>query len=488
MITFRGWLALVGGRLLDYLYAGWIWVFFFLLLISTASAIVTGYHTHLRNLDRYSGELQQRFLLQMQALVGPNGRGIDRSLRVLRPPSPTAIVIPGHESSLPAAWDIGPAGLETLGPYPPAGFAAEAGLVLDGEAVIRLFGGLFAIAFGAWTISRDKLRRWSDAEALLPVPEWSVTAAHALAGCVVIAVAVTAWFGTTALFTRVYLPPEIELAMPWARIGLVALLYMVTLFGVGSAITWWARSPLIGVSLAGATWVLLVLLGPQLLLAISNLVSQLPSRATLEQRQRDEHRDLLKQADDNLGRQLVAAAAIESIKTAGDERVNLAYPIYEPEWLARLQAARSSVERAESVWRQDQKRVTGRLRLAARFTPGTLLRQALSEVSSVGWLADSRWEEALDEHRRRLNQALFDDRPSANPRLQFPSGPELWARVRHRAPMHSTLPQFDAPGISPRDRVAAAWPDVMALFVQSLIALLLAGIARHQALRRLLVA
>jgi hypothetical protein len=246
MIVFQGWLAFVGGRFREVLSARWVLIFVVLLVASTGSAIIGGYHTHLRNRERYAVEIQRRVQLVLQAQSGPDGTDVDRSLRVLRAPTPSAIVIPGHEASLPAAWDLGPAGLETLAPYPPADLASETGSLLDVEAVIRLFGGLFAIALGAWTVTRDKLRGWLEAEATLPVPQSSVTAAHFLSGFLVLALIDTVWFGLSAVFAHAYVGPDVELSIFWQRLALVSLLYMATLYGIGSAIAWWARSPLLG--------------------------------------------------------------------------------------------------------------------------------------------------------------------------------------------------------------------------------------------------
>lgn len=484
MIVLEGWLAFVSGRLREYLHTRWLRVFVVLLVGSTVSAIVGGYHAHLQNRERYTLEAQRRVQLILQARSGPDGTALDRSLRVLRPPTPSAIVIPGHEASLPAAWDFGPAGLETLAPYAAADFAGETGLILDVEAVIRLFGGLFAIAFGAWTTTRDKLRGWSVAEAMLPIPEWSVTVCQLLSGFFTLVLAVLVWFAATGVFARAYVSADVGLSVSWVRVAVVALLYMTTLFGIGSAIAWWARSPLLGLALSGGTWVVLVLLGPQLLLGVSNLLSYLPSRSSLEQVQRVDHQDQVRRAEDFLGQQLGIAIAGETDRQVADAKLQQAYFSLEQEWLRRLQSARVSAEEADRRWRQKRHRMWERLRLAARFTPGTLLPQALSELSSVGWLTVVRWEQALESHRRNLNRALFDNRPSANARVPADWGFQLWRHLRHVPKWHAQLPQFEAPVISSSDRLSASWSDVIALLAQSLVALVLSAVARRRALRR----
>jgi hypothetical protein len=50
---------------------------------------------------------------------------------------------------MPAGWAFGPAGIETLAPYPRDSLSGATGYVPDGESVIRLFSGLFALALGA---------------------------------------------------------------------------------------------------------------------------------------------------------------------------------------------------------------------------------------------------------------------------------------------------------------------------------------------------
>jgi hypothetical protein len=172
-------------------------------------------------------------------------------------------------------------------------------------------------------------------------------------------------------------------------------------------------------------------------------------------------------------------------RTVADAILKQTYPSLEPEWLARLYKARASAEETERVWRQNRRRVTERLRLGARFTPGTVLPQALAEVSSVGWLAITRWEDALASHRRRLNEAIFDNRAQASAVVPFSWGKQAWRQIRYIPLPHSKLPQFDAPVITAGDRLSAARPDLIALSVQTLVALALAGFARRQALRRM---
>jgi hypothetical protein len=293
---------------------------------------------------------------------------------------------------------------------------------------------------------------------------------------------VLVWFGAAAAFANWHLGPQLELRISWLILACVTLSYLVALFGAGAAIVWWTRSPLVGVSITSGAWVILALLGPQLLVAIASLQSDLPSRFALEQEQRERYADQTGEADNTLANRLAHAASGEPVGKASDLAAERAYPALEPEYLAARAAARSVAEATENSWTSTLRSADASLRAIARLTHGTLLPEVLAEIGHVGWRTASTWEEAVSEHKRQLNRALYDDRPIVNLFLPLGGGSVSWFYPRHAAIPHARLPQFEPP--SPPPPSAATRLDFIALFLHALVALLVAGFARLRALRR----
>lgn len=441
-------------------------------VISSMAASLHNYQGYLEAVDRYTLELQERQRLQFDSRVGPSGRQVDRSLRVLRPPNLAAILVVGVERALPSGWDFGPAGVSTLPPYAVQEPLAAFDVLTDAESVLRLFGGLMAIALGFWMVTRDRQRGWLGGAVWFPTPRWWLLSALLAAGTAVLAVIAMIWFAGSLLFAVWLAGPDLSTNIAFLETWLFAWIYLVTMFGAGALIARVVSRPLVGMTAVGVTWMVLILLGPQLIAMVARMSSASTPRARLEQERQETYADRQKAADDALSEMLAASASTDLSKAEADSVFTEVFPRFEPAWRAAMREARSESDATNREWLDARAQWVARLQEIARVTPGTLLQTALASANRQSWSTHRQWEEAISKHEAALNRALFDDRSGITLRIRWNDAVLPWAYLWHSTLLHSELPQFNvADATAARDRSAFRL-DVAAGLLQVAVVLL----------------
>jgi ABC-type transport system involved in multi-copper enzyme maturation permease subunit len=478
MTSTRAWLTVFRASFLQTARSRGVWVMVATCVLSSFASIFHNHQGHLEALDQYAVQLQERQRLQFQSPVGPSDRTTDRTLRVLRPPSPAATFVVGVERTLPAAWDFGPAGAETLAPYAGPETLGIFDVLTDGESVVRLFGGMLAIGLGFWVVTRDRRLGWLAAAPWLPAPRWWVMSALLLAGAAVLGVITFVWIGASVTFALWLMDPAAHVTIVFAETWLFVWLYLVTMFGTGALIARLTAHALAGMAAVVATWTVLIFLGPQLVATVSRVVSPPSTRVRLELERRENYADRQKTADD------VIAADLAVFSTPGIERMALSrlladnFPRFEPTWRQAMQSAREESDTANRIWLEARARWVGRLQVLARLTPGTLLQSSLATANGQGWGTTRLWEESITRHEAALNRALFDDRSQLTLRVRWNDNSTLWAHIWHPARSHAELPQFDvAATVASSDRSALPM-DLSAGILQVVLVLLAAAVVR----------
>jgi hypothetical protein len=378
---------------------------------------------------------------------------------------------------------LGPAAIEELPPYPVLSSVTRFGIGADNTAFIVQFGGLLAMALGLASVLRDRRRGWADAERATGAAGLWFTASSHLASGFALLLAVSVWLGALGMVIDQALEPEWEDAGETIRTMIpLTWLYVVTLYGYGAAIGWQVRAPLRAVVSVAILWVFLVWLGPQLASSWSGW-SGLPSRARIEQDQRDAYDDEVRAIDEVVEPKIVARVGEARLPSEKQRRAVEAFGELEPQWLQGMATARASASALESAWRAETNRITSRLQQAARLTPATLLPQVLAEISGTGNLSRSRWTTAVEDYKGRLNQVVFDDRPTAQFRLRIAGEIEFFTPVRHLVTPYPELPQFFEPAVPLADRWRASSADVLVLALHAVIALVIAALAQWRAWR-----
>jgi hypothetical protein len=481
VIAARAVVCLVASRTAYLLSNPWMIGAVGLLIVSSAAMVTTAAKEYSEHRARYELEIQQRLKATLTPLGGPTFAGVDRALRVLRPPSMAAVLIAGQEGSLPAGWDMAPGAVEELPPYPVLSSFTRFGSGADNTAFIVQFGGLLALALGLASVLRDRQRGWADAERATGVAGVWFTASSHLAAGLALFIAVSIWLGALGFVIDQALEPE------WADAGetirmMIPLtwLYVVALYGYGAAIGWQVRAPLRAVVSVAILWVFLVWLGPQLASSWSGW-GGLPSRAQIEQDQRDAYAEEISAVEDVLAPQIAARVGDSHRSAERSRRANEAFWELEPQWLRGFTDARGRATALESAWRAETNRISLRLQQAARLSPTTLLPQVLAEISGNGNLTRSRWTSAVEDFKGRLNRVVFDDRTVAQFDLPIDESLENHTVRRHRVIPYSKLPQFSEPVVPLADRWRASSADALVLVLHALFALMIAAVAQRRA-------
>jgi ABC-type transport system involved in multi-copper enzyme maturation permease subunit len=449
------WKTVFRASFLQTLGSRGLWAMVATCILSSFASVFHNHQGHLDALEHYRVELQERQRLQFQQPLGPSDDRTDRSLRVIRPPSASGVFVLGVERTMPAGWDFGPAGVETLAPYAGQEPLAAFDILTDAESVMRLFGGMLAIVLGFWSVTRDRRRGWLSAAPWLPVPTWWLMTALLAAGSVALGLIALIWVAGSVMFARWLSDPGAQTTLVFVETWFLAWIYLVTMFGTGAAIARLVTNALVGMATVLATWTVLIFLGPQLAATAVRMVSATPPRVRMEQERRENYADRRKDAEDAL------TASLAAFMPTGTERSDVAptltgaFPRFEAAWRDEMQRARVESTAARLLWLDLQAQRIGRLQAVARLTPGTLLQSALSTANGQGWATLQSWEEAVTKHESAINMSLFDNRSRITLRIPWTGELILWSQIWHPSLPYSELPQFDvAATASASDRTA----------------------------------
>src|SRR5688500_15568208 len=161
------WLMLQEARRL--LLARWVGrATLFLCAFSSLSVALNMRHFQ-QHTESHEQLLQRRVEAQMRSGGYPPGRAAEPGLRVIRPPTPGAVLAAGIEPALPAAWEFTPAGSEALAPYSRTEVGIRGNGIGDLAATIGGLGGLLAVWLGVSTVVSDRTTGRIAALRTLPV-------------------------------------------------------------------------------------------------------------------------------------------------------------------------------------------------------------------------------------------------------------------------------------------------------------------------------
>jgi hypothetical protein len=134
-------------------------------------------------------------------------------------------------------------------------------------------------------------------------------------------------------------------------------------------------------------------------------------------------------------------------------------------WQAQLLQARASAVKLETEWQTQYRSRRQVVAVLAWLSPGTLLREAVTELAGTGAESSQSWEDAIEEYQTALEHSLFDDRPAATLRIPVGDTEFLYTHIRHQAPRFGDLPRFQGPEGSWRVRLSAAGIHLLGLIV-----------------------
>ena len=108
----------------------------------------------------------------------------------------------------------------------------------------------------------------------------------------------------------------------------------------------------------------------------------------------------------------------------------------------------------------------------------------MAELAGTGRSTEIEWTEAIEAHRKRLNQHLFDDRPMVTARVSWKGeGLLTFSFDRHQAPRFSDLPLFVPPSAQSGTWTRAALGRIAGLAAYTMLAMAIAYFALCSRLR-----
>jgi hypothetical protein len=396
---------------------------------------------------RHNEELQDRVQAQFRTQA-PNGRTVDSSLRVLRPPVAAAILVPTSAATLPSGWDVGPAGVEARPPYPVQGGGLGTAVSLGIDGIVLVFGGLLSAALGFYQILSARSSNWSSALKALPVAWHSIVGAHLAASAVLIALGLSLWWIIVEVLVAL-IEPDAAPELRWTLLRLIVptYLYLVTLNWAGIGVALWSPPSLQGVVMGLALWVAVTFVVPQALWLVARTALPQESRHAMERARQEGFADEIKQFEDSIGRTIGAHAptlrALSDLENIDDPPIQ--HLRLDEVWRAGIAKARGVAQAFDVEWQVSQVQQRRVLNTRMALSPATALAAGVSELAGVGETAGEAWETAVRRHHAALTKVLFDDRPMLNSMVPVGRSFTSFALIRHPPRSHKEFPPFQEP-------------------------------------------
>lgn len=393
----------------------------------------------------YADQVQSRLQVQLRGTGRALGRALEPGLRVIRPPSQRTILVEGDDHALPAGWDAAPAGLEALPPYTANSRSGDKGGIWDFEALVRLLGGVIALALGVGRGTRDRASNWLEALRTLPVAPSVAVLARIAGGCMTLTFFVALSWGILTMFLSTISWSEHQSLVQVWLLAIPVLLYLWALLGIGTGLAWALRGS--GQAVLGGliSWLVLALLGPAAIQVAAQLVDELPSRSQMERDRREQFADATSQIEKVISQRLVPRGVSLAEPRDLDRLATEEFHRLDADWQKAVRAARQQTDRVEFEW---QRHVESHVRListAEWLCVGALLRNSMAEFLGTGRATTRRWQEAVLHYQVSLQNALFDNRPVVNLRVPFHDNDQYMNLPRHTPPRFGELPLFDPP-------------------------------------------
>jgi ABC-type transport system involved in multi-copper enzyme maturation permease subunit len=393
----------------------------------------------------YQEMLQQRVEAQLRGSGRPLGRTAEPGLRVIRRPSPGAVLATGIERAIPAAWEFTPAGIEALAPYTRTELSISDRGVGDLAGIIAGLGGLLALWLGVSTVESDKTAGRIAAMRALPAGAGTMAVVRLAGGTLALAVVVAAWCVTVGLTTRAFMPAVVDIP-PSTHVWLAApvLFYMTLMFALGTSVGAAARDGVSASVTAFLIWLAVVFVIPQTTQLITRSVIEVPTRSSLDVERREHLADAVRLLENEVG---AAMAKIwPAVMSPTREQQGAAYlAIGEQTWTSGWTRIRAAAELEQRQGLEMLARDSRLKRWMDSVNPRSWLLESMAEVAGTGRSMEAAWTAAITSHDQDLNEHLFSNRVRVNPRVQWKGQALILAFDRRPAPRFSELPPFVEP-------------------------------------------
>lgn len=412
----------------------------------------------------------------------------DPALRLVREPTPLAVLALTDESRIPAYWNVGTEGLEE-GPSFAALASADGAAGLDAVYVVQVILGLLAILLVFDAISGD--RESGVLRALLshPVARVDILLGKYVGAAFALFVPLLLGMLAAVLVLRRGGVP-VGSATGWMRLGvfvLVSALYLCAMLAVGLAVSAGTRYARVSLVVLLVCWVASVVVLPRMAVESAAMMSPVGSsqrtvaerRASLLIVERDRARALAEVWRRTFG----SDARPDDLSAEIRRRYNEARVPVEAQLVQRKRAAIRAIDEGRAAKLRRQRMLAARL---ARLSPAGAYQQGAAAILGTGTVQAERWRLQALGHQHRLEAATFDRIFGVE---LFP--PDLdflrliwWPDPRDAAdlpPPYEALPPFEFAPPSLAGDLTRLVPEVAALVALTVCALVVAAALLHRA-------
>ena len=441
----------------------WFAAAFGALLLALLGSVWQGRQDLRAQTAQYDAARFAREQAQVRANLVALGRAVEPGLRVLRPPAPGVILVPGDDWRTPAAWEVLPAGVDALPAYASAlrrFHLAEAwnlaGLVRIWAAALALLLGLALglpdRAPGLWTA----VASWPGARAWL--------CARLVAGVAIMVAAVGLSWTTVSIALWAFAGDASRPAV-WPG-ALPATLYLTGWWAVGVGSAWRARTAVRATLSGVALWIAGAVFAPAIALFVSDRAAPVPPVEAYQQERQEAYADALRTSELEIARQV--GQRVPNPLATGSEleaAIVAAFPHVEAQWRAGFTEARAVVMAQDAERRTLEARQEQWAAAMVLLLPGASLESVLAEMVGTGASMREAWQNAAAGYHLALQPALFDNRPTANLRVIMGDRAALHGIPRRPPPAIGSLPTVvppDGPGLRPSSRALVLGTGLLA--------------------------
>lgn len=448
------WLILQEGRRL--LLTRWVGGAAVLLCASSAFSVALGVRDLQEHTVSYQKMLQQRVEAQVRGTGRVLGRAAEPGLRVIRPPTPGAVLTAGVEPTLPAAWEFTPAGTEVLATYDRNEVRIDGRGVGDLTEIIAVLGGLLAVWLGVSTVVSDRTAGRTAALRTLPVAPETMAIVRLAGGILALGIVVAVWCTAVGLNVRLFQPTGMAI-LPLMPVWMAApaLCYLALMFALGTAVGARAREGLSALVTAVSLWLAIVFVVPQVNQLITRSVIEVPPRTRMEVERREHMADAALVLEHEIGDAMVTLWP-DVMRPTNAQQSDAYVAVGEPIWRAGLARIRDAARVEERHWLDERARADRITRWLDGLSPSSWLLETMAELAGTGRSTQAGWTRAISAHDQALDEHLFANRPKANARVLWKGQAVAMAFDRHPAPRYSELPKFTPPQAHPGTWTVAA--------------------------------
>ena len=395
--------------------------------------------------DFATRQAQFALLVQQRAAAGAargpahmTGRQVEPTLRVIRPPQPTGVLVRGFDGVLPRFWDFAPEGTHAGASGDSASRTPQSGVSLDLEFLIRIILGLLAVSLATGSLAAERESGMLSVLISQPIRASDVLTAKLLGGVATVGLALSVVITGAAAALGIFGPELWSRDFEITLIGLsgAALLYLSALYALGVLIGAVVSSVSAANVASLSVWIVVVAAAVPTIDVLARVIAAGPAPDLVESHRQGEFDAQLRATQISVGRWFADATGPHWSEPAAADAVQ---EQIRTRWATRALTLRHDLTNIDD---QAVGTTAHQWRLwteLSSYTPSSVFFDAATRLAGTGLPTADRWDRATQASQAFLNGALFDDPALVILRVPTDRGTNSVAVQLHAFPDEGTL-------------------------------------------------